>query len=113
MDDPEIGEDNFTLADEKLMVVSKCIKYADEYFDEGDSRYGETCWWDDGDFRVKIRHGFGKMPDTQVHHYEEINFKASDGCIYYIEAHENMVSREIEIQDHVSIEEIELEGDYE
>lgn len=101
-------EQDFALTEEKLELVNKCIKYAEEHFSEYDSkRYGEVCWWDDGDFRVRVVHSMDDSYDNHTHHGEAIKFKASAGRIVYSEYKRDMLGHQIDSLEEYVIEEVE------
>lgn len=112
----QIGKDGgFELTQDKLELVNRCIDAAEEHFQEHDSkRYGEVCWWDDGDFRVSIRHGEGVRDDYR-HEAEEIKAKASAGRIVYVRFIGDMLGREEKVIEEFTVDRFgsEVEEEYE
>lgn len=104
-----IGDDGgFELSESKLEIINRCIEHADECFDGDAKRYGEVCWWDDGDFRLRIVHGKGGGEDDYYHHGEEVSFKASAGRIVYRDYSMDMLSRAEDNHEVRILEEIDI-----
>lgn len=105
--------ENFQLTEEKLEIVNRCIEHAKQQFDDDCKRFGQLTWWDDGDFRVKIKHGVGTeggyRDEKYKHHAERIAYKSSAGRIVYSEFVMDMLGCEERAIEEYVIEEMDDE----
>lgn len=104
----QVGEGGFELTEDKIELVNRCIEHAEEHFEEHDSkRYGEVCWWDDGDFRIEIIHSYEDGEGEYKHHAESIKYKSSAGRIVYSEYWRDMLGQHTDSIEEYVIEEVE------
>lgn len=63
-------------------MVELCEKYADEEFD-GNESFTTVTSWQDGDFRIEVRHGKGHGKEPYCHNVESVEYRHHDGKVIY------------------------------
>lgn len=85
-------------------AVALCESYADDRFEDDADRYTQVTKWEDGDFKVRVKHGIGHEDDPYRHEEEVVSYRHFDGVVVYakttrlIDRHRKQVDTSVDLE---------------